>query len=189
MFQSEFKFQFDGLNLNLGSGKQRIPGCVHIDVEPSCEPDIVLDFVHNPLPYKDGEVDRIFLFHVIEHISESFHFKLLSEFHRVLKPEGSVTIAYPEFVKCAQNYITNYKGQKDFWKHTIYGLQRYPSDFHVSLMDTEAFSRLLADAGFENIQARPEVGEPYNTIITATKGVPTPGYEDVLRRELFSGDF
>jgi predicted SAM-dependent methyltransferase len=176
-----------GLNLNLGCGKSRIEGCVHIDVEPSCEPDLVLDFVSNPLPYDDSSVDRVFLFHVIEHIPEVRHYALLKEIRRVLKPEGTFWVSYPEFKVCALNYISNHRGQREFWKNTIYGLQRYPSDFHVALMDTDAFRNLLTEIGFQNIEARPEKNETYNTIVQCSKGEPMNSYEDLLVREVING--
>jgi predicted SAM-dependent methyltransferase len=174
------------VKLNLGCGKQRIPGCIHIDCEASCEPDIVLDFINNPLPYETDSVDKIYFLHVIEHVVETSHFRLLEEFRRVLKPDtGKLIIAYPEFKTCALNYITNHKGQRDFFKNTIYGLQRYPSDFHVSLMDTVEFTKLLKDVGFKDIQPRPEKNEPYNTIVECVKGDPTTSYEEILNREIF----
>ena len=173
------------LKLNLGCGKEKIEGCVNIDVEPSCNPDLVLDFIRDPLPYKEDEVDRIYLFHVIEHIPEVFHEKLLEEIRRVLKWDGKVYIAYPEFTECAKNYMENKQGKKEFWKNTIYGRQLYPSDFHVALMDTPDFIYLLRKVGFDHIIHKPETNEPYNTLVCCMKGEPMMSYEDVLAKEIF----
>lgn len=172
------------MKLNLGCGKAKLEGFINVDAEISNEPDLLLDFVVNPLPYDDGVVDEIFLFHVIEHIPEARHSILLTELHRVLRPEGRLVVSYPEFTRCAQNYIMNYRGQREFWKHTIYGLQRYAGDFHVALMDSAFFLEKLLDYGFVGT-AKPEVGEAYNTVVTAYKASLRPTYEDVLKHELF----
>lgn len=174
----------ESVKLNLGCGKSKLEGFVNIDSEPSCEPDLLLDFVNSPLPYADESVEAIYLFHVIEHVPEANHGMLLRELHRVLKPEGILVMSYPEFTRCAQNYLMNYRGQRDFWKATIYGLQRYPGDFHVALMDTTFFLKTLEDYGFMGT-ARSEVAEPYNTIVQCTKMAPADTYEQVLLNEIF----
>lgn len=154
-------------------------------MEKSCEPDILWNF-DKGLPFPDDFVDEINLFHVIEHIQEKKHLPLLKEFFRVLKNNGSVYISYPEFVVCARNYINNVQGIRDFWKATIFGRQLYPSDYHVTLMDSRGFYNLLDDAGFKNIVITEESKEePHNSICFALKGGRKFSYEDALRYHIW----
>ena len=132
------------MRLNVGCGYNKIVGYVNIDMHPPNKPDIVAD-IRGVLPFNDNSVDEILMFHTIEHIEEKWHNIVLHEFWRVLKPGALCMFSYPEFKKCAQNYINNYKGQRTFWKNTIYGLQRYPGDYHVSLMDTDSFVDVLQE--------------------------------------------
>ena len=74
---------------------------------------------------------------------------------------------------------------REIWKNTIYGLQRYPGDYHVSLMDTIIFVELLGEVGFKNIEYQPEMSEPYNTIIRAIKGEIPVNYGNFLMNLYF----
>lgn len=173
--------------LNLGSGSNHIKGYYSIDAEKSCKPDLVLDFTKERLPFPDSSVDEIIFFHCIEHIQKSRHPFILSEVQRVLKPKtGFVLISYPEFRRVATNWLTNHQGKKEFWEHTIYGLQRYPSDFHVSLMDTVELSNRMRELGFKDIKAGPEDLEPFNTLLCAKKGRPLKSYEQLIADDMNS---
>lgn len=172
------------LKLNLGCGNNKIPDYINIDIEPSVKPDLVWDFISKKLPYNDNTVAEVILIHTIEHIRKDFHQAILQEIHRVLQPQGRVLMAYPEFLKCVENWKTNYRGKKTFWEHTLYGRQLYPSDYHVCIMDTAEFSRTLKNNGFKEIKSQPEVEEPFNTMITAIKGVQKFKYEAVIKADM-----
>lgn len=167
------------LKLNVACGSNKIPGYINIDAEESNKPDQVIDIL-KVFPYNTDSVDEILFFHAIEHIPEKNHVQILQQFHRALKPNGYLYISYPEFTKVATNYINNYRGMRDFWKNTIYGLQRYPGDAHVALMDTKYFIQTLQECGFWNIEYKPEQNEPYNTILRCQKGLVPNNYEDLL---------
>lgn len=145
---------------------------------------MVFDF-RNHLPFKSNIVDKINFFHTIEHIEAKFHEGMLKEFWRVLKPNGQIFISYPEFVACAKNYINNDKGQRKFFSHTIYGRQNFPSDYHVSLMDSREFFTLLGNCGFKNIVITSEKPEEFNSIAYAVKGGKKFTYEDSINLTIF----
>lgn len=172
------------LKLNLGCGQNKIKGTVNIDVEESVKPDIVCDF-RKTLPFPDGAVDSVYLFHVIEHIEEVYHPIILSEIWRVLGIGGRLFISYPEFRRCADNYINNTRGQRAFWKATIYGRQLYKSDYHIALMDSEYFEIKLIQLGFKDIEIKPEPQEDYNTVVKCVKGEKLNTYEENLRSIVF----
>lgn len=172
---------------NFGCGDNKIDGFINVDINPDFKPDVVMDFL-KPLPIESKSVSEIVLYHVIEHIPESKHLKLLLEFHRILKENGTLVISYPEFSKISQNWIDNKQGLRDFWKATIYGRQTTPYDIHVSLMNTPDFVKLLKECGFRCDITRPEIREKYNTIIYSYKSEIQLSYEDIIKKEIFEND-
>jgi hypothetical protein len=171
------------LLLNIGCGTSKIKGCVNIDCEKKCKPDLLHDFTKKPLPYKDGAAQEIYFFHTIEHIRKVFHPIILAEFARVLKKEGKLYISCPNFAVCSQYFLTNHSGQKEFWERTLFGRQLYPSDYHVCAMIPEDLGLLLTTLGFKNVVSYPEPREEFNFITTAVKGtfVPLKNYETLVR--------
>lgn len=168
------------MTLNLACGNNSIKGCINVDkFVDKC--DIKCDITN--LPFKDGSVDTVFLFHAIEHFEELKQIDLLKHIWQKLKPEGRLVLSYPEFTKCAQNYINNYKGMRDFWKATIYGRQLNPGDYHYTLMDSVFFKDLLAQLGYKNITVQPEPNEPYNTVVKCQKG-NLPITQEALYRKI-----
>lgn len=173
----------ESLKLNVCCGANKIPGYVNIDINEDLDPDQVAD-VRLGLPYQSESIDEIVFFHAIEHIESQYHEFILSEFWKLLKYSGALYISYPEFKRVAKNYIENYRGMKDFWKNTIYGLQRYPGDYHVSLMDTVDFCEILKLTGFIDIEYCAEPNEDYNTVICCKKGPIVRSYESLLNTEV-----
>jgi predicted SAM-dependent methyltransferase len=167
------------LKLNVACGNKKIPGYVNIDGEITNNPDQVVNILEI-FPFERDSVSEILFFHAIEHIPKNQHAILLAQFHRVLKPGCYLYISYPEFTKVAMNYISNYRGMREFWEATIYGLQRYPGDAHVSLMDTKYFIPVLQEVGFVDIEYHPETPEDFNTMLRAKKGPIPNDYEDII---------
>ncbi len=73
------------LKLNLGSGMRKFEGHVNIDINPDYEPDLVLDFETQKLPYKNDSVDVIKCYHLLEHLNPRAFNTLLKEMYRVSK--------------------------------------------------------------------------------------------------------
>lgn len=170
------------LSLNLGCGSAKISGCVNIDIEASCKPDLVHDFTKKQLPYPDNSVEEVYLFHTIEHISKRLHRPILQEIHRVLKINAPFWVSYPEFSKIIENWKTNKRGLRQFWEATIYGRQLYPSDYHVCIMDSFELKQLLSEVGFVQIVSESESTEDYNTVTTCLKGIPYITYEELIAK-------
>lgn len=173
-------------NLNLGCGHNKIPGCLNVDCDPALNPDKVVD-VRETLPFENASFDQVLLFHTIEHLESLYHPHILSEIHRVLIPGGRFYISYPEFLICAGYYAENHRGLKDYWKQTIYGLQRTKSDYHVSLMDSDQFTELLIQVGFKIETCEAEPGSDWNTLICALKDEKMTTYKDIVQKELLDG--
>lgn len=174
------------MKLNIGCGETKLDGFINIDLEESVKPDLVLDLRKQPFPYEKDSVELIQCIHNLEHIELKYWPTILSEFFRVLKPEGKLYLAYPEFEICAKNFIENHLGMREFWRATLYGRQLYPGDYHVVPMRTAEVLTYLEEAGFHEFNYGPEPRELYNTFIIAHKGKLFDTKEDVLKRELFA---
>jgi hypothetical protein len=163
------------MKLNLGCGSNKIPEFVNIDSQPGCNPDLVLDFINEDLPYADNTIQEVVMFHTIEHIRKPIW--------RVLEKDGILILSYPEFTKCYENWFTNKRGRRDFWEATIYGRQAYPSDFHVCIINTPDLINTLSQSGFNSFDWCPESNEDYNTILTCRKKTNIVTYADWLNAE------
>ena len=172
------------MTLNFGSGDNRLNNCINIDISKVTKPDIVCD-VTGPLPFDSDTVDKIYFIHTIEHIHKSHHFEIFKEFNRVMKSNRNLVLAYPEFSKCATNWIENKKGMREFWEATIFGRQLWPSDAHVCAMNTSEVVELLSLAGFGKIKFGAEPEGDYYTILVAEKVSNPHNYESVVAREIF----
>lgn len=81
--------------LDIGCGKNKIPGALGLDIDKSASPDILHDLDIYPYPIKDNEFDKIYAKHVIEHLNNPVDF--MREICRILKPGGIVFIETPHF--------------------------------------------------------------------------------------------
>ena len=81
--------------------------------------DLVLDVTKEALPYDDDTVDVVFTSHTLEHIYPQQLDFVLSEFHRVLKPEtGLVRIGVPDIEVAITAYVNN---DYAFFEHSDVG--------------------------------------------------------------------
>lgn len=174
--------------LNLGCGSTPLKSSdevQYINVDMGVKHELIFNFdiTKTPYPFPPEDFDEIYFFHTIEHIPEEQHAALLCEFRRVLKNEGRICLAYPEFKKIAQNYLDNKNDDRRFWKATIYGRGLTEWDRHKALMDTDEFSRFVLSCGLKVVATHPEKNQEFNTITILMKGTPTLTYESLMEEE------
>ena len=81
--------------LDVGCGIKKQPGAIGIDRNPASHPDVLVDLDQFPYPFADSSFDRITAIHVIEHLSDVI--RTMEEFHRLLRPGGSLRIETPHY--------------------------------------------------------------------------------------------
>ena len=86
---------FEGKHtLDIGCGRNKLPGSVGLDQFPFSGVDVVSN-LEQTLPFNDCEFDLVFANQLLEHISDLTG--LLVEIHRILKPNGFLLAHVPYF--------------------------------------------------------------------------------------------
>lgn len=117
------------LRVNLGSGGDDAGGWINVDVRAvgidSCRWDI-----RYRLPFADNTVAQVYASHVLEHLEFREEVPaLLTELHRVLKPEGTLRIVVPDAARYMEAYVT---GDPDKW--AALGCEALPDDMPTHMM-------------------------------------------------------
>lgn len=179
------------MKLNVGCGESHLEGFINIDIDSGekkgkldLKPDLIHDITDGKLPYEDESIDTIYFLHSIEHIQLKKWSRVFEEFYRLLKPDGELVMAYPEFGTCAKYFMENFRGMRDFWRNTLYGRQMYPGDFHVVPVVSKHLAEILQQFGFKDIVYVPEEGDPGSTILRCYRGYLLLR-EDVIAKEVF----
>lgn len=136
------------VKIHLGCGTKILPGFLNIDIRPLPGVDIVAS-IDNLHMFKDNSVSLIYCCHVLEHIPRDNVQKILQEWHRVLKPNGTLRIAVPNFEAVFEHY-NKYK-ELPRLLGLLYGGQTYPENFHYNIWDFATMSAVLKRAHFHSV--------------------------------------
>lgn len=134
--------------LHLGSGKVYLPGWTNVDIFTSCKADEYADVTS--LPYDKESFDLIYASHILEHVHRHMVVATLSHWRDILKPEGILRLAVPNFAAIARYYEDS--GDLDHLIGLLYGGQNYHLNRHTIAFDAHTLSRDLIRAGFGVVQ-------------------------------------
>ncbi|MEM4336796.1 MAG: methyltransferase domain-containing protein [Candidatus Woesearchaeota archaeon] len=81
--------------LNLGSGRDIIPGYVNLDCAKLPGIDVVWGLEKFPYPFKDDTFEEVICNHVLEHLSDLC--RVMEELHRICKNKALIKIRVPYF--------------------------------------------------------------------------------------------
>jgi len=154
-----------GLSVNFGSGGKGPAGWINVDARPNHADIYVAYDMRRPLPFRDGQVKRIFAEHVIEHLDFRDDIpRVFRELRRVLEPGGVVRIIVPDAERFMAAYV---KRSADEFASLGWDLDRLPADIYtpvhvVNLIfhqngehffgwDFETMRYALLDAGFASV--------------------------------------
>lgn len=143
------------IKLNLGCWHREIPGWIHIDI---CDyPHIDYKSSIDDLSmFKDNQVDLIYSSHSFEYFDVKDAPRVLNEWRRVLKPDGVLRLAVPNFDTLVELYDTT----KDISKviGPLFGRMEIISDeknvllFHKTVYNFKSLKKLLSDNGFYDVK-------------------------------------
>ncbi|MGH8457838.1 MAG: class I SAM-dependent methyltransferase [Nevskiales bacterium] len=81
--------------LDVGCGRNKLPGAIGIDSNPKTDADVIHDLGVFPYPFRDNEFDEIVGRHVVEHLPDVMGF--ISELHRITRPGGRIELVTPHY--------------------------------------------------------------------------------------------
>ena len=90
------------LNLNLGCGPMIVPGYINCDKYDE-NADVMCDVTE--LPFDSDSVDTIYASHIIEHFDFMEAFDVLTEWKRVLKVGGILSIETPDLLGICIEFV------------------------------------------------------------------------------------
>lgn len=139
------------IKINMGCGKRNFgKDWIHIDGA---------DFPHidskniTELKFADNTVDLIYSSHVIEYFDRGDVVPLLKEWIRVLKPNGILRLAVPDFRAMAVLYIMN-KYSLDSFLGPLYGKMDTNGEkiYHKTVYDWDSLKSVLESIGLTSIR-------------------------------------
>ncbi|MFP4107123.1 MAG: class I SAM-dependent methyltransferase [Phycisphaerae bacterium] len=137
------------VRIHIGCGDTELPGFWNIDARPLRH----VHYVQSACPldmFDDESADLIYASHVLEHFSLQGAEQALAEWHRVLRPEGVLRLAVPDYGVLAEIYAQT--GDIRRIRGALMGGQNYPGNFHQSVYDERLLGDLLRSVGFEEVR-------------------------------------
>lgn len=136
------------MQVNLGSGDRYAPGWVNVDHQ-GCphQKDLTVD-LRGELPWNEGELKRVFMGHLLEHLKVHECISLLSRLRHVVAPGGEVMIVGPDL------YIAEGMAVAGTLEVTLdslrYGADRWGGDQHRWECSAYDITALLRASGWDN---------------------------------------
>ncbi|NIQ04668.1 MAG: methyltransferase domain-containing protein [Candidatus Korarchaeota archaeon] len=136
------------IKIALGSGNVYKPGYVNIDKFQNPVVDKVCDA--SDLPFEPNSIELIEASQLIEHF-DAIHCKyVLSEWFRVLKPQGTLIIETPDLQKTFKKFLSSSVKTRKKTLQWIYGIQS-PGMQHKTGFSFQLLRDLLKEVGFVKI--------------------------------------
>lgn len=147
------------LRLNLGAGgniKPNEDGWVNIDARDLPGIDIVMNIMHQSLPYTENAIDEINMQDFLEHLPGYFQKDFLTKLHTLLKPGGGLYIQIPHLKVLAARYLDIMENPTELqhpltaekFAQALYGGQEYAENFHQWGYDEGSLKKMLNEVGF-----------------------------------------
>ena len=140
------------MKLHLGSGVRYLEGFLHIDIADYEHIDIKSS-VDKLDKIDDGTVDEIYASHVLEYFDRNEVESVLKEWKRVLKKDGVLRIAVPNFEALIKVYQET--NEIDKILGPLYGkwdLRDGNFIYHKTVYDKNSLTELLEGMGFSDIE-------------------------------------
>jgi predicted SAM-dependent methyltransferase len=148
--------RFENSLVNIGCGPKYIEGMINVDGNLFRKKDLWLD-VTLGLPFPGGSIRGIYASHVMEHFRIDAVRKLFSEFHRVIKPGGTLRIVVPSLEYAISAFTAEDIGRLPEWPHKFTSIGGRFNNFllcanqHLSMFDWSFLRELLREAGFTTV--------------------------------------
>ena len=136
------------MRLHLGCGKLKLNDFINVDLQSDTS-DLKLDF-RNLTIFNSSNIEEIYISHALEHCKRSEIIPVILEFNRILKIDGVLRVAVPDFEKVVKMYLKN-RDMSELIGH-LSGGQKDELDFHYIIFDVYILQKLLNACGFDDIE-------------------------------------
>jgi hypothetical protein len=146
-----------GIKLHLGCGNIYLNDFINVDID---NPTADENFDAFKLKYKNNSVSLILASHLIEHFKFQDHIPLLTEWHRVLKPDGWLIIECPNLEEGCKNFLDEKDDIKRLTEISpqIFGRPDFSvGNIHLSGIWPNYLLNLFRAAGFRSAVPRPPI--------------------------------
>jgi predicted SAM-dependent methyltransferase len=133
------------VRLDMGSGGKR--GGEWLGVDPYVDDAEVQAFMWD-VPFEANSVDEIFSSHALEHVGRFDVPRVLTEWYRILKPSGTVTLRVPDLEWCVLHWL-RHKDSVGWNIDIIFGNQNHDGEFHKTGFTEATLQKYVTDAGFK----------------------------------------
>jgi len=139
--------------VELGGGDNPIqPGrWTNVDFRPLPRVDIVAN-LEESLPIKSESCDGVFSKFLLEHIRLSKLRGLISEIHRILKPQGTAVIVTSNLLEQARVLIETERWNDDLIYMIFGGNPDESWNYHHSSLSPQYATQLFSEAGFHQVE-------------------------------------
>lgn len=140
------------MKLHIGCGRRNF-GKDWIHIDGSVYEHIKYHDITN-LPFTDNTVDLIYASHVFEYFDRDEAKDILKEWRRVLKINGILRLAVPDFEVCSKLYNEG-KYDLDTFASMFYGKWKVTEEltvYHKTIYDFKSLKKLLEHNNFKNIK-------------------------------------
>ena len=134
--------------LHLGCGTKHLEDYINIDIRylPGVDEVNNIRFLRN---YKENSVDEIYACHVLEHFGRWEYKEVLKRWFEILKPEGKLRLAIPNFSAICNYYVKT--GDLKSIMGLLYGGQDYDENYHYITFDYHTLSNDLKSIGYKTM--------------------------------------
>ena len=139
------------IKINMGCGWRDFgDDWIHIDAGDYVHLDY--ESIHDLSQFKDNSVDLIYASHVIEYFDREEIIPILSEWKRILKSDGTLRIAVPNFEEIMRLYYEK-SYSLDFFVGLLYGKMPMGNQtiYHRTTYDFASLNAMLRNIGFKNV--------------------------------------
>lgn len=136
----------DLMKINLGAGGTKIPGFISVDAVSERRPDVCANIQTYLASLENESVDEIYASHVLEHLSFLDATYFANDSFRVLKRNGILWIAVPNFRLVCKQVADGY--DSPYITGMIYGGDFSDYDRHRSYWSRKSIERFFSIVGF-----------------------------------------
>lgn len=136
------------MKLHLGCAEKHLDGYINVDVRELPGVDVI-DNIMTLEKFNNNSANLIYVSHVLEHVGRKEYKSVLQRWFDILKPDGTLRIAVPDFEQVVAYY--NETQDLSVLRGFLWGGQTYKENYHYMGWDFKSLQDDLKSIGFKNV--------------------------------------